>query len=47
MKTGAQTVVANCPYCLTMLSDGVAERESQNAVKVYDISEMILNNMVR
>jgi Fe-S oxidoreductase len=47
METGAHTVVANCPFCLTMLSDGVAERESPNEVKVYDISEMILNNMVR
>jgi Fe-S oxidoreductase len=47
LAAGTGTVVANCPYCLTMLSDGVAEREAQDAVKVFDISEMILNNMVR
>lgn len=44
--TGAKIVVANCPFCITMLTDGVKERELQDEVKVYDISELILNNII-
>lgn len=46
LGTGAKAVVANCPYCITMLTDGVKERERQDDFKVYDISELILNNIV-
>jgi Fe-S oxidoreductase len=46
LTTGTQAIVANCPFCLTMLSDGVKEKERQDEIKVYDISELILNNIV-
>jgi Fe-S oxidoreductase len=45
--TGSKIVVANCPFCITMLTDGVKERELQDELKVYDISELILNNMTK
>lgn len=44
--TGSRTIVSNCPFCMTMLTDGVKERELQDEVKVYDISELILNNLI-
>jgi Fe-S oxidoreductase len=44
--TGASAVVANCPFCITMLEDGLKERDAQEEVQVYDLSELILNNMV-
>lgn len=47
IATGSRTIVANCPFCMTMLSDGVKERELQDEVKVYDISELILNNLIK
>ena len=40
-------VVANCPFCITMLEDGMKAREKQDQVFVLDLSEMILNNMVQ
>lgn len=45
LNTGADAVVANCPFCITMLSDGLKERAQQNTVMVYDISELILTNL--
>lgn len=43
LETGAQVVVANCPFCTTMITDGLKAKEKQDAVQVMDIAE-ILNN---
>lgn len=42
IASGADIVVANCPFCLTMLSDGLKAREQQDNIMVYDLSELIL-----
>jgi Fe-S oxidoreductase len=39
MSTGAATVAAACPFCATMLSDGLMDKES--AVVVKDIAELV------
>jgi Fe-S oxidoreductase len=39
MNTGAATVAAACPFCATMLSDGLMDKES--AVVVKDIAELV------
>ncbi len=41
MSTGANIIAANCPFCTTMLSDGVKNKEREDDVKVMDIAEMI------
>jgi Fe-S oxidoreductase len=41
MDTGAEIVVAGCPFCNTMLTDGVKNREKEDAVQVLDLAEMI------
>ncbi len=46
LATGAEVIAANCPFCITMLSDGVKEKDLQDSVAVYDISELILKNLV-
>lgn len=46
LETGADIVAANCPFCLTMIKDGVSAMEKENEVMVLDISEMIVNSMV-
>ncbi len=43
--TGAAAVAANCPFCITMLQDGLKAKEQHEKVMVYDISEMILQNL--
>jgi len=44
LATGATIVAANCPFCLTMLSDGMKAKEKQEEVMVYDLAELIVNN---
>ena len=44
LGTGAGIVAVNCPFCLTMMEDGVKAKEKQDGVKVFDLAELILNN---
>ena len=37
--TGAKTVAVSCPFCLTMMTDGIAAKDDQ--VKVRDIAELM------
>ncbi len=46
LDTGADVVAVNCPFCLTMMSDGVKAKEKEDKVMVYDLSEMIVSNNV-
>ncbi|MEM7573512.1 MAG: (Fe-S)-binding protein [Bacteroidota bacterium] len=45
LATGAGVIAVNCPFCLTMMSDGVKNREKQDDVMVYDLSELIVQQM--
>ncbi len=40
LQTGAETVAVSCPFCLTMMSDGVAAEAT--GVDVKDIAELLL-----
>ena len=44
LETGAEIVAVNCPFCMTMMTDGVKAKEKQESVMVYDLAELILNN---
>ena len=44
LETQATIVAANCPFCITMLSDGMKAKDKQDDVMVYDLSELIVNN---
>ncbi|HEV9038150.1 MAG TPA: (Fe-S)-binding protein [Puia sp.] len=39
--TGAEVIAAACPFCNTMLTDGVKHEEKEDTVKVLDIAELI------
>jgi Fe-S oxidoreductase len=41
LSTRAGIIASACPFCMTMLSDGVKNKEKENDVKVYDIAELI------
>jgi len=41
IDTGATIVAAACPFCNTMLTDGVKAAEKEEDVKVMDIAELI------
>ncbi|HEY0045085.1 MAG TPA: (Fe-S)-binding protein [Flavobacterium sp.] len=38
-----QIIAAGCPFCNTMLTDGVKSKEKESDVKVMDIAELIAN----
>lgn len=39
--TGADTIATACPFCMTMMSDGVKNQEKEAQVKVRDLAELI------
>lgn len=41
LKTGAEIIAVNCPFCLTMMEDGLKEKDKQDQVKVYDLAELL------
>jgi Fe-S oxidoreductase len=43
--TGSQIIAAACPFCNTMLSDGVKAADKEADVKVMDIAELIAANL--
>ena len=45
LETGATIVAAACPFCITMLSDGIKNKEKEADVKVYDLAELIASSL--
>jgi len=45
LATGASAIAVGCPFCLTMITDGVKNKNKENEVPVYDIAEMIAKDM--
>ena len=41
LETGANVIAAACPFCNTMLTDGVKNKEKEDEVLVLDIAEMV------
>jgi len=41
LGTGANIIAAACPFCNTMLTDGVKNAEREDSVKVMDIAELV------
>ncbi len=42
LDTGAGIITANCPFCITMLSDGIKAKDKQDDVVVLDIAELLI-----
>jgi heterodisulfide reductase subunit D len=45
LETGASVIAANCPFCTTMLTDGVKKNEKEDEVAVMDIAELIAGSL--
>ena len=41
LATGASIIASNCPFCTTMLSDGVKKFEQEENVHIMDIAELV------
>ena len=44
LETGASIVAVNCPFCMTMMTDGIKARDKQDDVMVYDLAELIIQH---
>ena len=44
LKTNPDIIATGCPYCMTMMSDGVKVKERENDVKVMDVAELIASS---
>lgn len=45
LDTGSGIVAAACPFCNTMLTDGVKAKEQEDSVKVMDVAELVAASM--
>ena len=43
LTTGAKTVAVGCPFCLTMITDGVAAQDS--SARVLDVAEILVERL--
>jgi heterodisulfide reductase subunit D len=41
LATGAKTIAVACPFCMTMMSDGLKNKGRENDVVVKDLAELI------
>jgi heterodisulfide reductase subunit D len=46
IETGASIVAAACPFCNTMLTDGVKNSNKEDSMQVLDIAELVATSMV-
>jgi len=41
LETQADTIAVACPFCMTMMSDGIKNKEKEGSVQVRDLAELI------
>jgi heterodisulfide reductase subunit D len=41
LETGADIVAVGCPFCTTMLEDGINARKGDRDVRVMDVAELL------
>jgi Fe-S oxidoreductase len=46
LATGANYIAAACPFCHTMLTDGVKNKEQESSVQVLDVAELVAMQLV-
>jgi Fe-S oxidoreductase len=45
LKTKASVIATACPFCMTMLTDGLKYKNKENDVKNFDIAELIAQSL--
>ena len=45
IDSGATTIASACPFCLTMMSDGIKEKNQEENIKTKDIVEILAENI--
>jgi Fe-S oxidoreductase len=45
LASGAKTIATACPFCMTMMSDGIKDKGKEEEVEVKDIAEILCERM--
>jgi heterodisulfide reductase subunit D len=45
LKTDAKVIATACPFCMTMITDGLKYKNREEEIKNYDIAELIVMSM--
>lgn len=45
LKTGADTIATGCPFCMTMLNDGIKDKGKEEQVRVLDLAEIVVERL--
>ena len=45
IETGADVLAVGCPFCMTMMEDGINARKGERDVRVMDVAELLLEAM--
>ncbi|HKQ80352.1 MAG TPA: heterodisulfide reductase-related iron-sulfur binding cluster [Blastocatellia bacterium] len=45
LETGADVVAVGCPFCMTMMEDGVNARKGERDVQVMDVAELLWHSV--
>ena len=46
LATDPNTIAVNCPFCMTMITDGVKDKDKVDEVAVLDIAEILLAKVI-
>ena len=44
IDTNAEVVAVNCPFCMTMMTDGITAKDKGDKIMVLDLSELIVQS---
>jgi Fe-S oxidoreductase len=47
MQTPPDIIATGCPFCMTMMTDGVKHFNKEAEVKVMDVAELVADGVVR
>ncbi|MCK4662747.1 MAG: (Fe-S)-binding protein [Bacteroidales bacterium] len=45
LNTGADIIATACPYCMTMIFDGLKYKNKENEIKNFDIAELVADSL--
>lgn len=45
LKEEPEIIATNCPYCLTMITDGIKAAQREESVKALDVAEILASRM--
>ena len=45
LDSGATTIATGCPFCMTMLTDGIKAEEKEEAIKQMDVAELLAQSV--